>query len=148
MAVTQAVCNSFKVELAQGIHNFTAGTGDTFNIALFRDTASIVGTFGAGTTNYSEMGADEVTGTGYTAGGIALTSVTPVLDGSTAVLDFDNAIFSTVTLTTRGALIYNTSDGNRAVAVLDFGSDRTATAGDLEIQFPAPTAAAAILRIT
>lgn len=147
MAITQAVCNSFKQELAEGLHDFNVGA-NVFNIALFRDTASIVGTFGATTTNYSDMGADEVTGAGYTAGGIALTNIDPTLDTGTAVLDFVNATFASVTLTTRGALIYNTTNGNRAVCVLDFGSDKVATTGDIEIQFPTADAANAILRIT
>ena len=147
MALTQAVCNSFKQELAEALHDFNVA-GDQFKIALFRETASIVGTFGAGTTNYSDMGADEASGTGYTAGGVNLTNIDPTLDGSTAVLDFVNATFTAVTLTTRGALIYNSTNGNRAVAVLDFGSDKVATAGDIEIQFPTADAANAIIRIT
>lgn len=148
MTITQALTTSFKVEIGQALHNFTAGTGDTFNIALIVPNADQVGNFGAGTTNYSDLGVDEVTGAGYTARGIALTSVTPVADGTTAVFDFADATFSGVTLTTRGALIFNTSQGDRAVAVLDFGSDRVVTGGDIEIIFPAPAAASAIIRLT
>jgi len=147
MALTQAMATSFKTELLTGLHNFTNTTGDTFNIALFRATASIVGTFGAATTNYSDMGADEASGTNYSAGGIALTNVTPTSSGTTAFTDFVDAVFSNVTLTASGALIYNATDGNRAVAVLDFGGDKTATAADMTIIFPAAAAATAIIRL-
>lgn len=147
MTITQALATTFKVELGQGIHNFTTG-GDTFRIALIKPNDEQVGNHNAATTNYSDLGADEVTGTGYTAGGIDLTNVTPVADGVTAVFDFGDATFSTVTLTTRGALIYNSTDSNRAVAVLDFGSDRVVTGGDIEIIFPAAVAASAIIRLT
>ena len=147
MALTQAMPTSFKVELQTGLHNFTAGTGDVFKIALFRATASIAGTFGAATTNYSDMGADEASGTNYTAGGVALTNITPTSSGTTAFTDFVDAVFSNVTLTASGALIYNSTDGDRAVAVLDFGSDKTATAADFTIIFPAAAAATAIIRL-
>jgi hypothetical protein len=147
MAITQALCNSFKVELAQGLHDFDVGA-NVFKIALFRDNASIVGTFGAGTTNYSDMGADEVSGTGYTAGGANLTNVTPVLIGSTVVIDFANITFSTVTVTSRGALIYNSTNGNRAVIVLDFGLDVVASASNLNITFPVADASNAVIRYT
>lgn len=147
MAITQAMCTSFKVELMTATHNFTAATGHTFNIALFRATASIAGTFGAATTNYSDMGADETSGTGYVAGGQALTAVTPVSSGTTALTDFADEVFSTVTLTASGALIYNASATNKAVAVFDFGSDKTATAGDMTIIFPTADATNAIIRL-
>lgn len=147
VAPTQALCNSFKQELLQGLHDFDNPGGNTFNIALFAAAASVSGTFGAGTTNYSQMGSDEATGTNYSVGGIALASVTPVLSGSVAILDFADAVFSNVTLTSSGALIYNTTNGNRAVCVLNFGSDRTATATDFTVQFPLADAANAIIRI-
>ena len=121
MAITQAMCTSFKKELMTAVHNFTTTTGNTFKLALFRATASIVGTFGAGTTNYSAMGADEASGTNYTAGGSNLTNVTPTSSGTTALTDFADLVFTNVTITTRGALIYNSSATNKAVAVFDFG---------------------------
>jgi hypothetical protein len=147
MAITQAMATSFKVELLTGGHNFTNTTGDVFNIALFRATASIVGTFGAGTTNYSDMGADEASGTNYSAGGQALTNVTPTSSGTTAFTDFADEVFTNVTITTSGALIYNTSLADAAVAVFNFGSDKTATAGDLTIIFPTADASNAIIRL-
>lgn len=145
--LTQALCTSFKQELMQALHNFTASTGNTFKLALFKAGASIVGTYGAATTNYSQMTSDEVTGTGYSAGGDALTNVTPTTSGTTAFNDFNDLVFSTVTITTRGAMIYNTSSSNRAVCILDFGGDKTATAGDFTIQFPTPDASNAIIRL-
>lgn len=148
VAPTQALCNSFRRELAQGLHDFDNPGGNTFNIALFAAAASVSGTFGAATTNYSEMGSDEASGTNYTAGGIALVSVTPILSGSTTVLDFVDAVFSNVTITTSGALIYNATNGNRAVCVLNFGGDRAAVANNLTVQFPTADATNAIIRIT
>ena len=147
MAITQAMATSFKTQLLTGGHNFTNTTGDVFNLALFRAQASIVGTFGAGTTNYSDMGADEATGTNYVAGGAALTNVTPTSSGTTAFTDFADLVFSNVTITTSGCLIYNTSLGDAAVAVFNFGGDKTATAGDLTIIFPTADASNAIIRL-
>lgn len=147
MAITQAMCTSFKVELMTGGHNFTNATGDVFNLALFRAQASIVGTFGAGSTNYSQMGADEASGTNYSAGGQALTNVTPTSSGTTAFTDFADEVFTNVTITTSGCEIYNTSLGNAAVAVFNFGGDKTATAGDLTIIFPTADASNAIIRL-
>lgn len=146
MAITQAMCTSFKVELMQALHDFDNPGGNTFNLALFRAQASIVGTFGAGTTNYSDMGADEASGTNYSAGGAALTSVSPTTSGTTAFTDFADLVFSNVTITTSGCLIYNDTNGDRAVAVFNFGADKTATAADLTIIFPAAAAATAIIR--
>ena len=148
MAITQAMTTSFKVELLKGVHDFTNGTGDVFNLALFRATASIVGTFGAGTTNYSDMGADEASGTGYSAGGSALTNVTPTSSGTTALTDFADLTFSTVTITTSGCLIYNDTEGDKSVAVFSFGGDKTATAGDLTIIFPTADASNAVIRLS
>lgn len=147
MAITQALCTSFKTELLTGGHNFTNTTGDVFNLALFRAQASIVGTFGAGTTNYSDMGVDEASGTNYVAGGSALTNVTPTSSGTTAFTDFADLVFSNVTITTSGCLIYNTSLADAAVAVFNFGGDKTATAGDLTIIFPTADASNAIIRL-
>jgi hypothetical protein len=147
--LTQAMCTSFKTELLTGTHDFTNSTGNTFKIALFRATASIVGTYGAATTNYSDVtgNSDEASGTGYSAGGNTLTNVTPTSSGTTAFTDFDNTTWSTATLTASGALIYNSSASNAAVAVLDFGGDKTSTAGDFTIVFPTADATDAIIRI-
>lgn len=147
MAITQALTTSFKVELMTATHNFTNTTGNTFKLALFRAQASIVGTFGAATTNYSDMGADEASGTNYTAGGSALTNVTPTSSGTTAYTDFADLVFSNVTITTSGCLIYNSSAADAAVAVFNFGGDKTATAGDMTIIFPTADASTAIIRL-
>lgn len=141
MAITQALCTSFKQELLQGIHDFTASTGDTFKLALFTSSASL----DASATVFSTS--NEVSGTGYTSGGIALTNVTPTTSGTTAFIDFDDATFSDATITAAGALIYNSTDNDRAVAVLDFGGDKTSTNGDFTIQFPTADASNAIVRI-
>jgi len=141
MAITQAMATSFKQELLTGTHNFTNGTGDTFKIALFTSSA----TLGASTTAYSTS--NEVSGTGYTAGGNTLTNVTPTTSGTTAFTDFADTTWSTATITARGALIYNSTDSDKAVVVLDFGSDKTSTAGDFTIQFPTADASNAIIRI-
>lgn len=141
MAITQAMCTSFKQEILVATHNFTASTGDTFKLALYTSTATLDAT----TTAYSAT--NEASGTGYTAGGASLTSVTPVTSGTTAFCDFNDLTFSTVTITARGALIYNSSKSNKSVCVLDFGSDKTATAGNFTIVFPTPDATNAIIRI-
>ncbi len=141
MAITQTLCTSFKQELLQGIHDFTASTGDTFKIALFTSNA----TLDESTSTYSTS--NEVSGTGYTAGGNTLTSVTPTTSGTTAFVDFDDTTFTDATITAAGALIYNSTDGDRAVAVLDFGGDKTSTNGDFTIQFPTADASNAIIRI-
>ena len=153
MAISQAICTSFKVELMTATHDFTASTGDTFKLALFTSSA----TLGAATTAYSApadpdadpTSTNEVTqtGTNYTAGGQALTNVTPTSSGTTAFVDFDDEVFSNVSLTARGALIYNDDKSDKAVIVLDFGEDKTATTGDFTIQFPAAAASTAIIRI-
>jgi hypothetical protein len=148
VAITQAMTTSFKKELLQAVHNFTLSTGGVFKLALFRAQASIVGTFGAATTNYSDMGADQASGTNYTAGGSTLTNVTPLSSGTTAYTDFADLVFSNVTITASGCLIYNSSASNKAVAVFDFGGDKTATAGDMTIIFPTADATNAIIRLT
>ena len=136
------LCTSFKVELLKGIHNFSASGGDTFKIALYTSSA----TLDASTTAYSAT--NEVSGTGYTAGGNTLTNVDPTSSGTTAYLDFDDTTWSTATITARGALIYNSSAvGNPAVAVLDFGADKTSTAGDFTVVFPTADASNAIVRV-
>ncbi len=141
MAITQAMCTSFKSELLTATHNFTNGSGHTFKLALFTDSASL----GAGTTAYSTS--NEASGTGYSAGGNTLTNVTPTTSGTTAFTDFDNTSFTSSTITARGALIYNSSQSDKAVCVLDFGSDKSSTAGTFAIIFPTPDASNAIIRI-
>jgi hypothetical protein len=145
MAITQAICTSFKQQLLGAEHNFTTGTGHTFNIALYTSSASI----GASTTVYTTTGEHANTG-GYSPGGMALTVAAsmPAVSGSTALADFDNATWSASTITARGALIYNTSAANKAIVVLDFGSDKSSQSGDFTILFPAPDASNAIIRIT
>lgn len=145
MAISQAMCTSFKQELLEGKHNFRSG-GHTFNLALFTSSA----TLGAATTDYSTS--NEVSGTGYSAGGSALTNVNPTTSGTTAFTDFADLTFSTATITANGALIYNTtteggSGTTDAVVVLAFGGDKTSTAGDFTIQFPTADASNAIIRI-
>jgi len=133
MAITSAICTSFKVELLKGVHDFTATTGDTYKIALYDSDA----TLGAGTTAFSTS--EEITntsGSAYTSGGATLTSVTPVADSTTAVCDFADVSFSSASFTANGALIYNSSESNKAVAAIAFGSDKTATNGTFTIQFP------------
>ena len=147
MAITQAMCTSFKKELLTATHNFTLAA-NAFKLALFRATASISGTFGAATTNYSDMGADETSGTAYVAGGSALTNVTPTSSGTTGLTDFADLVFTAVTITASGALIYNSSAANKSVGVFDFGADKTATAGDMTIIFPTADASNAVIRLT
>lgn len=145
--ITQALCTSFKKECLTATHNFTASTGSTFKIALFKAAASIVGTYGASTTAYSSMTADEVSGTGYSAGGATLTNVTPLVSGTTACVSFSNAAWTSASFTARGALIYNSTAGGNAVCILDFGSDKTVTSGTFTVQFPTDDASTAVIRI-
>jgi hypothetical protein len=145
MAITQAIANSFKKELLEGDHNFSSSSGDNFKLALYVSTA----TLSSATTAYTATG--EVVASGqYSAGGGALVNAGTSITAGVARVDFNNLSFTGVTLTARGALIYNTSAtvSNAAVAVLDFGGDKTATSGTFTIQFPAPTSTAAILRIS
>ena len=140
------MCTSFKQELLQAQHDFTASTGHTFKLALYDNNAS----FTAATTDYTAT--DEVSGTGYTAGGGTLTNVTPTTSGTTAFTDFDDLTFSSSTITARGALIYNTTAGGgsgttESVIVLDFGSDKSSSAGDFTVIFPTADASNAIIRI-
>ena len=145
MAIDQAVCNSFKKELLEGIHDFESGA-DEFKLALYEDTANL----SAATTAYpGDSTGGQVSDTGqYAQGGGVLQSQQTSLDTGVAIVTFANLSFTGVTLTARGALIYNTSESNKAVAVLDFGGNKTATAGTFTIQFPAFTSTAAILRIS
>ena len=137
------MCTSFKQELLTGSHNFTNGTGDTFKLALYTNSAS----FDASTTDYTAT--NEVANSGsYAAGGGTLTNVTPTTSGTTAFTDFADLTFTSATITARGALIYNdTAAGDPTVVVLDFGSDKTSTSGDFQIVFPTADASNAIIRI-
>lgn len=139
--MSQFACNSFKVELLQGLHNFTTTTGDVFKMALYTASA----TLSAATTVYTAF--NETSGPGYTAGGVALVNITPVLNSGVAIANFDDAQFGTVTITYRYALIYNSSKSNRAVAVVDFGSSRTVSGGNLTIAMPPATPTNAIIRV-
>jgi len=142
MAITQAMCTSFKQELLDGEMDFSSDTSQVFKIALYTSSATLDAT----TTAYSVT--NEVSGTGYTAGGNTLTVVAPTTSGTTAFLDFNDTTWATATITARGALIYHADGvGDPAVAVLDFGSDKTSTAGDFTIQFPTADASNAIIRI-
>ena len=145
MAITSAICTSFKVELLKGVHNFTATTGNTFKIALYDSDA----TLGAGTTAFTTS--EEITntsGTAYTSGGATLTSVTPTTSGTTAVCDFADVSYTDATFTANGCLIYNdTATGDPACAVVAFGGDKTVTAGTFTIQFPTADATNAIIRL-
>ena len=141
MAITSALCTSFKQELLVGTHNFTNSSGNTFKLALYTSSA----TLGASTTAFTTTG--QASGTNYTSGGANLTNVTPTTSGTTAIVDFSDLTFGTATVTARGALIYNSSASNKAVAAIDFGGDKTSTAGHFTIVFPSPTATGAIIRL-
>jgi hypothetical protein len=146
MAITSALCTSFKKELLERKHDFNATSGHSFKIALYTSAASL----DAATTVYSTS--NEVVGAGYTAGGIALTNIDPTSSGTTAFIDFADVTWSSATITAAGAIIYNTTtDGGtsttNAVAVLSFGGDKTSTNGDFVIQFPVADASNAIVRI-
>ena len=145
MAITSAICNSFKVEILTAVHNFTASSGNTFNLALYTSSA----TLNKSTTAYSAT--NEITntsGTAYTAKGKALTSVTPVLSTDTAVCDFSNVSWTSASFTARGCLIFNdTASGDPSCCSIDFGGDKTVTSGTFTIEFPAAAAGTAIIGI-
>ena len=145
MAISSAICNSFKVEILKAVHNFTASSGNTFNIALYTSSASL----GAGTTAYSSSNEiANTSGSAYSAKGKALTSVTPVLDSSTAVCDFSDISWTSASFTANGCLIFNDSaSGDPAVCAVAFGGDKTVSSGTFTIQFPAADASNAIVRI-
>ena len=148
ITVTTAMPTSFKVEILKGVHDFTVTTGDVFKLALLKATASGSLTFNATTTNYSDLGADQLpTATGYTQAGNTLVSATPVADGTTAICDFADTTWTSSTFTTCGGLIYNSTESGKACAVLSFGGDQQVSSGDFQIQFPAAAAATAIIRI-
>lgn len=144
MAITQAMCTSFKKQLFEGEHNFKASGGSTFKIALYTSSA----TLDSSTTAYTAT--NEVSGTGYSAGGNTLTNISPTSSGTTAYVDFSDSTWSTATITARGAMIYNSSSSNYtnpAVCILDFGTDKSSSAGNFTIVFPTPDASNAIIRI-
>ena len=144
MAITSAICNSFKTEILTAVHNFTATTGDTFNLALYTSSATLDKT----TTAYSDT--NEITndaGSAYTAKGEALTSVTPALSGDTACCDFADVSFTSASFTANGCLIYNDTNADRAVCAIAFGGDKTVSSGTFTIQFPTADASNAIVRI-
>ena len=151
MAITSAVCTSFKVELLQGSHNFSTSGGDTFKIALFTSSASL----GAATTDYSTSNEiSNTSGSAYSAGGAALTiaSSSPTSSGTTAWVDFDNVSWSSASFTANGCMIYNTTTGSGSgttdsVIIVAFGGDKTVSSGTFTVQFPTPDASDAILRI-
>jgi hypothetical protein len=145
MAISSStVTTSFKTQVLTGTHNFTASSGDTFKIALYTNSSNL----SASTATYADGTAtNEYSGTGYTGGGNTLTSVTPVADGTTAVCDFADTSWTSATITAHGALIYNSSESNKSVVVLNFGGDKTCTNGTFTIQFPTADASNAILRL-
>lgn len=150
MAISQAMVTSFKVEILDGIHAFgsavirASAAPDVFMLALYTSSATLDAT----TTAYTVTDEVSSSGTNYPAGGLTLTvSQVPTSTSTTAWLDFDDLTFPSATLTARGALIYNLTQSNKAVAVLDFGSDKTSTAGNFTIQFPTANSTSAILRI-
>jgi hypothetical protein len=144
MAITTAMCTSFKQELLGGTHDLDT---DTIKLALIKDSPT--GTYGAATTNYANVtgNSDEATGTGYTAGGQTLDGAAISTDGTTAIVDFTDEVFSNVTTSADGCIIYNSTASNAAIAVIDFGGTVSATAGDLTIEFPTADASNAVIRI-
>lgn len=145
MAITTAMCNSFKEELLGGVHDLDT---DTLKVALIK--ASPAGTYGAATTNYSDItgNTDEAVGTNYTAGGQTLDSATISLSGNTAFVDFADEVFTDLTISADGAIIYNASQGNAAIATFDFGGTVTSTSGDFTIVFPTADSSNAVIRIS
>jgi hypothetical protein len=144
MSITTAMCTSFKEELLGGLHDLDT---DDITIALIKESPS--GTYDATTTNYSDVtgNSDEASGAGYSAGGQSLGSASITTSGTTAFVDFADEVFEDVTLSADGCIIYNATEGNRAIAVIDFGGTVSASAGDLTIEFPAADASNAIIRI-
>ena len=145
MAITTAMCNSFKQELLGGVHDLDT---DTLKVALIKESPT--GTYDADTTNYSDVttNSDEAVGTNYTATGQELDSATITLSGSTAIVDFADEVFANLTISADGAIIYNTSQLNKAIAVFNFGSTVTSTSGDFTVVFPTADASNAVIRIS
>jgi hypothetical protein len=144
--LTQSLCTSFKSELMQGLHNFAASGGNTFKIALFVGSPS--GTYGSATTNYSNMGSDETSGTGYTAGGATLTNSGVSTGGVTAYTSFSNVTWTSSTISASGALIYNSTNSGKAVAVCSFGSTISTSNQTFNVTFPSNDQNNAIIRLT
>ena len=142
MAITSAICNSFKTEILKAVHNFTASSGNTFNLALYTSSA----TLNKSTTAYTTSN-EVANGNGYTTKGNALTSVTPALSTDTACCDFADVSFTSASFTANGCLIYNDTNADRAVCAIAFGGDKTVSSGTFTIQFPTADASNAILRI-
>ena len=145
MAITTAMCNTFKQELLGGVHDLDT---NSLKVALIK--ASPSGTYGAATANYSDVtgNSDEASGTNYSAGGQVLDSASITLSGTTAFVDFADEVFANLTISADGAIIYNSSKSNKAIAVFDFGSTVTSTAGDFTVVFPAANASNAVIRIS
>ena len=141
MAITSTLTTSFKKELMEATHNFTNSSGNSFKLALYTSSA----TLGATTTAFTTTG--QASGTNYTSGGSALTNVTPTSSGTTGFTDFGDLTFGTATVTARGCMIYNDTNGDKSVATIDFGGDKTSTSGDFTIVFPAAASGTAIIRI-
>jgi len=141
MAITSTLTTSFKKELLEGKHNFLASGGNSFKLALYTSSA----TLGATTTAFTTTG--QASGTNYTSGGSALTNINPTSSGTTGFTDFADLTFGTATITARGCMIYNDTNADRSVATIDFGGDKTSTAGDFTIVFPAAAASTAIILI-
>ena len=144
MAISSAICNTFKTEVLKAVHNFTASSGNSFKLALYTSSASM----GASTTAYATTNEiANTSGSAYTAGGKALTSVTPALSTDTACCDFADISFTSASFTANGCLIYNDTNADRAVCAIAFGGDKTVSSGTFTIQFPTADASNAILRI-
>jgi hypothetical protein len=145
MAITTAMCNSFKQELLEGVHDLDT---DSLKVALIKPSPT--GTYGAATTNYSVItgASDEATGTNYTAGGQILDSATITLSGNTVFVDFADEVFSNLTISADGAILYNSSQGNKAIATFDFGGTITSTSGDFTLVFPTADSSNAVIRIS
>jgi hypothetical protein len=150
MAIAQAMCTAFKSEVLQATHNFKASGGNSFKIALYAEggggKSSTTATLGASTTVFTTTGEVASSGT-YVTGGLALTNIDPTTDGTTGFTDFSDKSFTTATITAMGAMIYNDTNSDKAVCILDFSSNKTSTAGTFTITFPAAAASTAIIRI-
>jgi hypothetical protein len=144
MAITTALCNSFKTGILGGVHDLDT---DSIKMALIKATPT--GTYGAATTNYSDVtgNSDEASGTNYTAGGNVLDNISITLSGSTAIVDIDDEVFANVTLSADGCIIYNASAGNAAISVHDFGGTKSASAGDFTVVIPTADASNAVIRV-
>jgi len=150
MAISQAMCTAFKSEVLKATHNFSASGGNSFKIALYAEggggKSCTTATLGAATTAFTTTGEVASSGT-YVTGGLALTNVDPTTGGTTGFTDFADKSFTTATITAMGAMIYNDTNSDKAVCVLDFGTNKTSTAGTFTITFPAAAASTAIIRI-